>query len=492
MNKPLGGLPLSVDDVFHRPWRWTRISRVEAFASGSQPVVVVSTARAMWFTRDSPFYRGVGPYDLRSLIYYRYAAVAERDHAAGGGSIRSDGGSATSSHSQPAGAADAAATGGRQAIVPTPASKPLPSKPQQSLAQHAIQPATTVPRAQVPLAALPVAAKKIACLLKSAVATCAHGRKPSVDGLLQVVPSGVGDRIALHAEIGGTCGRHPEWTVSGTRSGQLKGSDTSFLAVNWNSGKLWAAWEVPQDYYVEVASCAGESRSFAIQAFPADQFTFKEDFSTFEDVIKNIKDVLNVGLEFVSDDPPDPVEGPCGTIEVSASWQEYTDYRAFWQFQISANLDPLIRIQVEFPLNFVPPVLNKIGNLCLFLDLSGEIDAALSWGQQTPDRTSVSGGITGTIEARIGARLSLMHKGLLKVEVSVCTGVDLEINPKIDDRRPKLEIEAYWDRATGEVEVSALWDLFTFDHDVTFWDRRDIGSRDIDIIDLFEGRKAIS
>src|ERR1019366_6307775 len=310
------------------------------FASGSQPVVVVSTARAMWFTRDSPFYRGVGPYDLRSLIYYRYAAVAERDHAAGGGSIRSDGGSATSSRSQPAGAADAAATGGRQAIVPTPGSQPPPAKPQP------------------------------------AVAPCAHRRKPSVDGLLQVVPSGVGDRIALYAEIGGTCGRHPEWTVSGTRSGQLKGADTSFLAGNWNSGKLWAAWEVPQDYYVEVASCAGESRSFAIQAFPADQFTFKEDFSTFEDVIKNIKDVLNVGLVFVSDDPPDPVEGPCGTIEVSASWQEYTDYRAFWQFQISANLDPLIGIQVEFPLNFVPPVLNKIGNLCLFLDLSGEIDAA--------------------------------------------------------------------------------------------------------------------
>src|ERR1035437_748259 len=123
MNKPLGGLPLSVDDVFHRPWRWTRISRVEAFASGSQPVVVVSTVRAMWFTRDSPFYRGVGPYDLRSLIYYRYAAVAERDHAAGGGSIRSDGGSATSSHFAAGGGWGGGESGGAEGIGPTPAPK---------------------------------------------------------------------------------------------------------------------------------------------------------------------------------------------------------------------------------------------------------------------------------------------------------------------------------------------------------------------------------
>lgn len=88
MNKPLGELPLSVDDVFHRPWCWTRISRVEALASDLQPVVVVSTAGAMWFTRDSPFCRGVGASDLRSLSYYRCVAVAERDHVAGGGPIR--------------------------------------------------------------------------------------------------------------------------------------------------------------------------------------------------------------------------------------------------------------------------------------------------------------------------------------------------------------------------------------------------------------------
>ena len=124
MNKPLGELPLSVDDVFHRPWCWTRISRVEALASDLQPVVVVSTAGAMWFTRDSPFYRGVGASDLRSLSYYRCVAVAERDHVAGGGPIRSAGGSASLSHPQPARAADAAATGGP--FVPLP----LPSRSQ--------------------------------------------------------------------------------------------------------------------------------------------------------------------------------------------------------------------------------------------------------------------------------------------------------------------------------------------------------------------------
>lgn len=475
---------------------------MEALASNLRPVVVVSSAGAMWFTRDSPFYRGAGAYDLRRLSYYRCVAVAERDRAAGGGPIRSAGGSAALSHPQSARAADAAATGGRQITVAAQASKPLPLKPNASLQQTAIQPAAqsglaspahaTVPAAHVPVAALPIAAKKIACLMKSAMATCTHGRKPSVDGLLQVVPSGGGDRIALHADIAGTCGRHPEWAVGGTRSGKLTGPDASFLAVNWNSGDWWAAWEEPQDYYVTVESCEGESRSFVIQAYPADQVTFKEDFSKFEDAIKNIKDVLKVGLGFVSDDPPDPFEGPCGTIEVSANWQEYTDYRAFWQFQISVNLDPLLEVQAELPLNFVPPVLNKIGNLCLFLDLSAEIDATLAWGQQTPDRTSVSGQIVGKIEAKVGARLSLMHKGLLKVEISVCTGLDLEIDPKIEDQRPKLEVDLYWDVAKGEVEVSALWDFFTFDADVVFWDRKEIGTVDIDIIDSLKGRNAIS
>jgi hypothetical protein len=348
---------------------------------------------------------------------------------------------------------------------------------------------TTASRGHGPVAALPVAAKKIACLMKSAVATCAHGRNPSVGGLLQVVPSGGGDRIALHAEIAGTCGRHPEWAVSGTGSGTLKGPDVSFLAINWNSGDWWAAWEEPQDYYVAVESCAGESHSFVIQAYPADQLTFKVDFSKLEDAVKNLKQVLKTGLDFFGDDPPDPVEGPCGTIEVSANWKEYSDYRAFWQFQISANLDPLIKVQAEFPLNFVPPVLNKIGNLCLFLDVSGEIDAALSWGQQTPDRTSVSGQIEGKIEVKIGGRLSLMYKAALKVEISVSTGVDLEIEPKIEGQRPKLDIDVSWEGANGEVEVSALWDLFTFDHDVVFWDSREIGSIDIDIIDSLKATR---
>jgi hypothetical protein len=327
--------------------------------------------------------------------------------------------------------------------------------------------------------------------LKSAAATCAHGRKPSVGGLLQVVTALAGDRIALKAEIAGTCGRHPEWVVSGTRSGQMKGTDTSFLAVNWNSGHLWAAWEAPQDYYVQVASCEGESHSFTIQAYPSDQLSFTADFSKIEDVVKNIKDVVKVGLEFVSDDPPDPVEGPCGTLEISGSWQEYDDYRAFWQFQISANLDPLICVQAELPLNFVPPLLNKLGNLCLFLDLSGEIDAGLSWGRQTPDQISVSGQVVGKIEAKIGARLSLIRKAFLKVEISVCTGLEVDFEPKIEDQRPKLEIKAYWDVATGEVEASALWDSLAFDYDVTFWDRKELGSKDVDIIDSLKRLNAM-
>ena len=36
--------------------------------------------------------------------------------------------------------------------------------------------------------------------------------------------------------------------------------------------------------------------------------------------------------------------------------------------------------------------------------------------------------------------MSLMHKGLLKVEVSVCTGVNLEINPKIEKTGETFEI----------------------------------------------------
>lgn len=68
---------LRPDDVFYRPCEWVPITRQEAIRlSTISPVVVVSHDKilkhATWFNRDSPFFCGTGPYNLKTLRYYRY------------------------------------------------------------------------------------------------------------------------------------------------------------------------------------------------------------------------------------------------------------------------------------------------------------------------------------------------------------------------------------------------------------------------------------
>ena len=68
---------LEPDAVFRNPRRWSYVSRSEALALCQRvPVVVVWSSygaeRAAWLDRSSPFLKGVGPYDLKALRYYRY------------------------------------------------------------------------------------------------------------------------------------------------------------------------------------------------------------------------------------------------------------------------------------------------------------------------------------------------------------------------------------------------------------------------------------
>jgi hypothetical protein len=336
----------------------------------------------------------------------------------------------------------------------------------------------------MPVSGPPAADKKIACLLKAAKLMCSHGRNPSPDGTLQVVAPEVGDKITLHADIAGTCGKHPEWAVSGSTQASYTGTDTSFRATPWRCGKWWAADSGSHDYAVSVASCSGDSRSFLVQAFPSDTVSVKCDLTSYSEAFEKFTTAIQEGISAVVDEPDKPFEFLKGGIEVSANWQERDqDYRVFWKFQIAIEFDPLVKGTAEAPLKVVPPGISFLGDFYLFADISAEIDVSVQWGQLSPDHLDASGEAKGEVDLKIGARLNLMHKEVLQVEVSISTGLTFDVTTQHEGLHIWLDAELSWEGAKGDLEAKALWGLFSYKNEVVLWDSKRLGSWEWDPVE---------
>jgi hypothetical protein len=331
--------------------------------------------------------------------------------------------------------------------------------------------------------------KQIACLLRSAVMVCSHGRKPSQDGTLQVVAPALGDNITMSATIAGTCGEHPRWTVTGSTQAVCKGTKAVSRAACWRCGKWWAADSGSQDYQVTVASCSGQGHTFLIQAYPADSISIDCDLTKISEAFDDITTAIRFGLSAVVEEPDKPFDFELlkGEIEFSANWQEYDqDYRAFWKYYLALKFDPLLGVQGEATLPFVPPGISLLANACLFADLTGEIDASVQWGQLDPDKLTLGGDVKGEVDLTVGARLSLMDKKVLVVEASGSTGMSLDITPEQKDKRPWLHAELDWEGLKADVEVEVLWGLASLKYEFVVWEPKTVKSWDWDPIEALE------
>jgi hypothetical protein len=186
----------------------------------------------------------------------------------------------------------------------------------------------------------------------------------------------------------------------------------------------------------------------------------------------------------VADEPDEPFEYLKGTVAVSGNWEEWDrDHRAFWKFSISINLSPLVSGKVEAPLKFVPPGISFLGDFYLFADFTAEIDVSVEWGQLTPDHLDAEGSVEGKVEVAVGARLSMMHDAVLKVEVSIESGFSFEVTTQHEGLHIWLEAELKWEGAVGSFNAEGLWGIVSYDRQVTLWEEYSFGTWEWDPIE---------
>ncbi len=295
---------------------------------------------------------------------------------------------------------------------------------------------------------------QIECELLDTDLFCQHdGRRPSDDGILQVVPAAAGDQLTLAASINGQCGEHPEWKITGPDGTEtLVGDKQQVIIPGWDrlsgSGAKLSFKHLaegnPRTYRVVARSCSGITASYDIWSYPLDQyeFTLKRALAGDRKQLPAVVGVISKFLKLVGQpdaakklDAADPGRGELsfgamgaemkvewlqGQASVSGQWAEWsTDHRAYWQWALAARLDPLLGITGTVPITpHLPFPLNKIGDAFLFIELSGKVAVQAKAERKSPDTVWKAKPVLeaeGSLGVKAGAQLQLLSKDTLCV-----------------------------------------------------------------------------
>jgi hypothetical protein len=328
---------------------------------------------------------------------------------------------------------------------------------------------------------------KVVCELVHADVHCAHDdkpRRPSKDGLLEVVPAETGDTITLEGKWNGGCDHHPEWEVRGFFAKTEKKPKTTFKAMPWFVGSptgtlllRWLSGVAPKTYEVSAHGCSGQGASYVVKSYPSDRLTvsFKDEEwkSLRERIDFFVKNVLGNVL-----DVPEGLEFLKGSASLAAGWSEWArDHRAYYKWEASIGFNPLIGGKVKAtlgPTAAVPQVIKKLlqSNVGFFVELSGGISVNAKWARVTPEKAKAFGEATGAIQGRAGVELKFASKKLLSVEVAGKTGISLKAAPDYADEKPTLLLELKWDGIKGTVTAAAAWGWVEIESEYTIVDER--------------------
>lgn len=331
--------------------------------------------------------------------------------------------------------------------------------------------------------------KNVKCKLTSASVTCQHGRAPSAAGELEVVAVGASDTITCKSTIAGTCGAHPLWDISGRRNKQVQGTQTDFFAIHSQNYRavrasiiplpVWLGDIEPWEYWINVGSCSGASRTFHISAYPADEISIKLTGQAYEETVKPILEKIEkylhklTGIEI-------KVEFLKGGFEYSAKWAEDKSYRCYYNWKVADGFFPLIGIKGRFPLAETPPALSDLGEAGIFIQFTGEANIKLSIGQNAPDQVSGKGEAEGKVQVGVAASLFILDEDFVSAEAFGFTGITAGCEAKLESP-PKIEVTANW--SPLRLKFSYTICFVAHEHEVVMFNDIELGKWEVDLFD---------
>lgn len=354
------------------------------------------------------------------------------------------------------------------------------------------------PRREPEPAPAPAPVTETVCDLLDAVAACPHGRKASTRGRLEVVPGRGDELIKLSSTLRGGCGKHTRWEVRSPDGMTVKnGVDASFVATMWGFKTLGVFEVVPRHYAVTATACGGVTKSFEVVAYPADEWNvdvgidFKKPptswtlkiVTPYDDTSLKVKSTIMKVLEdrkkqldWVLDKTLKPLLGKSldweffkTKLNFKGKWMEAKDHRAFYQYEVTLSLDPLIKgtFTVPFgPTAAIPPWIKKwstdlIGDLYLYLKFEGEVKLSGKWGASSPDEHSASAAGSGKVGVKVGGNLFLMKRSAVNVDVNGGTNITAEVSAPVQ-RKPAVKLDLKWGGIEVELTIEAAWGMVEF------------------------------
>ncbi len=329
----------------------------------------------------------------------------------------------------------------------------------------------------------------IPCSVLEASATCQHGaRTVTHEGVLEVVPDYdiLGDEIALKSTMQpGSCSRHPTWQVSGYWTSSLQGPVQSFKARSWKyrPGHIspWIPRISPHMYAVSVAGCdGGGAHRMEVRAYPNDKISIEIDFKKILEKFMEVKDSVQSVLEvFV---PKCEFKFLEGKVKFSSGWEEYTDHRAYYAYDISIGFNPLIGFEINMPLaTAFPGVPTELMECALYLKLFGGLNITAHYRRSSPDfatgngATSGSGNVGGGLEGKVSAG----GGKILALSISGTTEMSIGAKGLVDDGGWGLQdIKLQWGGVKATFEVSALWGIIKVTKEAQLIDSQTLWHKD--------------
>jgi hypothetical protein len=190
----------------------------------------------------------------------------------------------------------------------------------------------------------PPPAKTVPCALRETTITCQHDskRKPSPEGVLEVVAAEGADTITLTSKVEASCDKHPEWHIITPDGDQkVKEAETTVDVKAWGAGSgRWLEGVNPKLYSVGVKACSGQSKLHRIRAYPKDKFQLKLSNENWSDLF-GWQTAVNKALE-AAWGAKKPFKFTQGAVTVEAQWSEAKDWRAFYKYAVNVGCDPLI------------------------------------------------------------------------------------------------------------------------------------------------------
>jgi hypothetical protein len=283
------------------------------------------------------------------------------------------------------------------------------------------------------------------------------GRKPSSESLLQVVPKATatkssevkwhGFQVTLEKEYEGRAAIKSNLKLDGAEGESCYRHSITGITQGWESietktfditglpeelHKLWSAKATPRKKYIKGRGCDGATKTVTLEVYPDQQYSAEVSLDAFGDWMEAVKESWkNFGLSILNLSPVEispEIQGPKGYLKASWGWQENDDWRAYFQFEADAGLDPVLGVAIDVKLSVVklaataagiPPPINSfiaehIADILLSAGVEGK--ATLSgeprgrrfttgkWESSAEATFAVSGALIFALMARIGSK----------------------------------------------------------------------------------------